>query len=133
MATSWILMAILLPAAPGDGSRPMVSEQPAARVAQAPRARNAQRGAAPAVRGRRGANAARPAARGAARPANPNTTDQNAQELIDVIQETVAPNSWEPRGGPGRIRYFAPRQVLVIRQSSEAHEELQGLLRQLRR
>jgi hypothetical protein len=127
MATTWILMAALLAAEPADRSSPRVADQPAARVAQAPRARNAQRGAPAAPRARRGQNVARPAA------ANRNTTDQAAQDLIDLIQETVAPSSWEPRGGPGRIRYFAPRQVLVIRQSSEAHEQLDGLLRQLRR
>jgi hypothetical protein len=58
-------------------------------------------------------------------------TAQNAQQLIDLIQNTIAPHTWDTSGGHGVIRYFAPAQVLVIRQSGDVHgrigEALEGL------
>jgi hypothetical protein len=52
----------------------------------------------------------------------------NAQALIDLITETIQPESWEINGGRGTIRYFAPLHVLVVRNNQRAHEELGGAL-----
>lgn len=52
----------------------------------------------------------------------------NAQALIDLITETIQPDSWEINGGRGTIRYFAPLHVLVVRNNLRAHEELGGAL-----
>jgi hypothetical protein len=60
-------------------------------------------------------------------------TNQNAQELIDLIQDTIAPHTWDIRGGNGVIRYFAPAQVLVIRQSGDVHGQLGDALKNLRK
>lgn len=57
----------------------------------------------------------------------------NARALIDLIQSTVAPESWEINGGHGSIRYYAPLKVLVIRQTTETHYQLRGTLKQLRK
>jgi hypothetical protein len=57
----------------------------------------------------------------------------SAQDLIDLIRTTIAPDTWDIRGGPGTIMYFAPRQVLVIRQTDEVHGQFGDLMRQLRR
>lgn len=54
-----------------------------------------------------------------------------AQELIDVIQDTIAPTSWDIRGGQGVIRYWGPGQALIIRQSSDVHEALAQLIADL--
>jgi hypothetical protein len=107
--------------------------RPAARGRQAG-ARNAQ---APARNARGAGNAARQAGNGgfagraAATAGAPDT--QGAADLIELIQNTIAPDSWEARGGRGTIMYFPPRQVLVIRQTGEVHEQFQDLVRQLRR
>lgn len=58
-------------------------------------------------------------------------TNRNAQELIDLIQNTIAPASWDVNGGLGTIMYFAPGQLLVIRQTGGIHgqvgQAIQGL------
>jgi hypothetical protein len=60
-------------------------------------------------------------------------TNQNAQELIDLIQDTIAPHTWDVRGGHGVIRYFAPSQVLVIRQSGDVHGQVGAAIQGLRK
>ncbi len=54
-----------------------------------------------------------------------------AQKLIDLIQNTIEPDSWQVNGGRGTISYYAPLRVLVIRQTGEVHHQLGGALQQL--
>lgn len=56
-----------------------------------------------------------------------------AQQLIDLIQTTVAPASWQANGGRGGISYFSNGRALVVRQTGEVHEQLGGTLSALRR
>jgi hypothetical protein len=91
-------------------------------------------GARAAPGGRGGAQNTRRSAGNPARGAGGRSPDaQGAADLIDLIQTTIAPDSWDVRGGPGTIMYFAPRQVLVIRQTGEVHDQFRDLVRQLRR
>ena len=53
-------------------------------------------------------------------------------ELVELIQRIVAPDFWDSRGGPGSIRYFAMRKVLVIRATTDVHEQVRDLLTALR-
>jgi ElaB/YqjD/DUF883 family membrane-anchored ribosome-binding protein len=53
---------------------------------------------------------------------------QNAQALIELITNTIEPDSWEMNGGRGRIIYFSPLHVLVVRSSQEVHEQIGGAL-----
>lgn len=62
-----------------------------------------------------------------------NAVAASAQQLIDLITATIAPESWEVNGGNGRIMFFRPLNVLVIRNWSEVHEQIGGTLQQLRR
>ena len=62
-----------------------------------------------------------------------NAVAASAQQLIDLITATIAPESWEVNGGNGRIMFFRPLNVLVIRNSSEVHEQIGGTLQQLRK
>jgi hypothetical protein len=55
-----------------------------------------------------------------------------AQKLIDLIQATVRPEAWDVNGGRGSIVYFANGHGLVVLAPEDAHDELVGLLRQLR-
>jgi hypothetical protein len=62
----------------------------------------------------------------------PGQFGTNGQELIDLIQNTIAPASWEINGGPGVIRYFSNNQSLVIRQTDEVHGLIEDVIRQVR-
>lgn len=42
-------------------------------------------------------------------------TAANAQQLIDLIRATICPDTWAVNGGNGRVLYFSPLQVLVVR------------------
>lgn len=53
-------------------------------------------------------------------------------ELVELIQQLVHPNFWETSGGPGTIRYFALRKLLVVRATSDVHEQIRDLLSALR-
>lgn len=55
-----------------------------------------------------------------------------AQELIDLIRETVDPETWDVRGGEGSISYFHPVLGLVVRQTAEVHETVADTLRNAR-
>ena len=55
------------------------------------------------------------------------------QSLIDLIQQTVAPTSWNTVGGQGAAMPFQTNLSLVISQTQEVHEEIADLLDQLRR
>jgi hypothetical protein len=52
----------------------------------------------------------------------------NVQQLIDLIEATIQPESWETNGGRGTIRYYSPLHVLVIRNTQQVHREIGGLI-----
>jgi hypothetical protein len=56
----------------------------------------------------------------------------SGQELVDLIQTTIAPDSWDVNGGPGSIVYYQPLRVLVVRQTDRVHELLGGAVGGLR-
>jgi general secretion pathway protein D len=53
--------------------------------------------------------------------------------LIQLIQQTVAPTTWNTVGGQGAIQPFETNLSLVVSQTQEVHEEIVDLLAQLRR
>jgi general secretion pathway protein D len=55
------------------------------------------------------------------------------QSLIDLIQNTVSPTTWNTVGGQGAIQPFATNLSIVVSQTQEVHEEIADLLEQLRR
>jgi hypothetical protein len=57
----------------------------------------------------------------------------DGEALVDLIQRTIAPQTWDVNGGPGVIRYYANGQALVIRQTSDVHDNLVDVLGQLRK
>jgi hypothetical protein len=57
----------------------------------------------------------------------------NGQDLVELIQRTIAPSSWDVNGGPGAIVYFSPLKALVVRNRSEIHEQLGDVVGQIRR
>ncbi|MDV6030299.1 MAG: hypothetical protein F9B45_09365 [Phycisphaera sp. RhM] len=53
-------------------------------------------------------------------------------QLVELIERIVAPDFWESRGGVGSIHYFAMRRVLVVRATSDVHQQVKDLLTALR-
>jgi hypothetical protein len=60
-------------------------------------------------------------------------SDDAGQQLVELIQQTIAPQTWDVNGGPGSIYYWRPGRALAIRATEEVHEEIGGLLEQLQR
>jgi hypothetical protein len=90
--------------------------------------------APPAVLAQRRANNNRPLVGGLpGQNFSPNNrAADTGQELVELIEATISPGSWDTQGGPGTIRYFSPLRVIVVRQTSEVHEQLGDLLPRLR-
>ncbi|MEM6469663.1 MAG: hypothetical protein AAF802_08830 [Planctomycetota bacterium] len=58
--------------------------------------------------------------------------DGNGWELIELIKRIIDPNFWSDRGGNGTIQYFALSRALVIRATSDHHQQIKDLLDALR-
>jgi hypothetical protein len=53
---------------------------------------------------------------------------QNVAQLIDLIQNSIEPSTWQANGGTGTITFYEPSMSLVIRQTAEMHYQLGGAL-----
>jgi hypothetical protein len=53
-------------------------------------------------------------------------------ELVDVIQRTISPETWDINGGLGAVVYFAPRHALVVSAPATVQGQVADLLFQLR-
>jgi hypothetical protein len=56
----------------------------------------------------------------------------DGEALLRVITTTIEPQSWTERGGAATAVYFAEGKSLVIKQTGDAHKEIQELLSALR-
>lgn len=65
-------------------------------------------------------------------PAQLDLSADASQELIDVIQQTIAPQTWDINGGEGVAIFFAPKGALIVRQTEEVHHGLVDVAAQLR-
>lgn len=59
--------------------------------------------------------------------------DDDGQELADLIQAVISPDFWDVNGGPGAIVYFQSQHALVVRATTQTHEDVANLLEALRR
>jgi len=67
-------------------------------------------------------------------PSEPySRSNSDFQELIDLIQKTIAPATWDTNGGQGAIDGSALAGALVVSQTNEIHEQIPGLLAGLRK
>ena len=55
-----------------------------------------------------------------------------APQLIELIQRTISPQSWDVNGGSSTIQYWRPGMALVVRAPGSIHQEVTPLLGQLR-
>ena len=53
---------------------------------------------------------------------------QNVAQLIDLMQNSIDPPSWQANGGLGTISFYEPTMSLVVRQTAEMHYQLGGSL-----
>lgn len=60
-------------------------------------------------------------------------TGADFESLVELITQTISPNTWDSKGGHGTIGQFEANLSLVVSQTQEVHEELVDLLEQLRR
>lgn len=115
----WATGPAAAPKAPAGVAGRLAGGRPAWLGQAAPRAwgrGNGQPGP-PAPAGGRGGNLAAP---------------DYGPDLVDLIQQTIAPNSWDVRGGPGSIYYWRPGRAIVVRQTTQVHEAVADALGQLR-
>jgi hypothetical protein len=54
-------------------------------------------------------------------------TALNLKSIIDLIQSTIEPKSWDINGGPGTIVFNPATMSLIVKQSAEIHYSLGGL------
>ncbi|HUT10711.1 MAG TPA: hypothetical protein VMY42_09455 [Thermoguttaceae bacterium] len=57
--------------------------------------------------------------------------DDNGQELVELIQQTIAPTTWDVNGGTGTIYYWRPGRAIVVRQQEEIHRQIGDVIQQL--
>jgi hypothetical protein len=55
-----------------------------------------------------------------------------AGRLQSLIQNTIAPHTWQGVGGNGRIDYYPLGRALVISQTPDVHEMIEAFLTGLR-
>lgn len=59
--------------------------------------------------------------------------DDYGQDLVDLIQKTIAPTSWDVNGGLGSAYYWRQQRAIVVRAEQGVHEEISELMDQLNR
>ncbi len=66
----------------------------------------------------------------AAQPSADATIDYGP-ELVEIIQQTISPATWNVNGGNGAIIYFTPLRVMVVSAPEAVHDQVDDLLGQL--
>jgi len=59
--------------------------------------------------------------------------DDNGDELVDLIETTIYPQTWQRNGGPGAIYYWRNQRAIIVRQRGDVHDRVGDLLQQLQR
>jgi hypothetical protein len=65
--------------------------------------------------------------------APPGDADDDQDSLIDLITNTVKPDSWQDAGGPGTVIACEGLGCMVLTQTRENHQEIEKLLASLRK
>ncbi|MBI1914813.1 MAG: STN domain-containing protein [Planctomycetes bacterium] len=66
-------------------------------------------------------------------PATREAEEAAADEVIALIEDTIAPPSWVSVGGDCAIEYFSLGRALVVTQTPEVHEQIADMLAALHR
>ncbi len=62
-----------------------------------------------------------------------NANADNGQLLVDLIQNTICPKSWDVNGGSCTISYWQQQHAIVVRATGDVHGEISDTLEQLNR
>ena len=62
-----------------------------------------------------------------------NAAADNGQALVDLIQNTISPKSWDANGGNCTIYYWQQQHAIVVRATGEIHDQISDALQQLDR
>jgi hypothetical protein len=62
---------------------------------------------------------------------NNNADDDNGPALVELIQTTISPASWDVNGGPGTVYYWRPQRALVISAGQDEQDAIGEVLEQL--
>jgi len=73
-----------------------------------------------------------PAIEGLALAGNFAPNDAWAADLINLIQQTINPDTWQSNGGDSVIAFWAPTQSLVVSANMLTHDRIEALLIGLR-
>jgi hypothetical protein len=65
--------------------------------------------------------------------AQQNAAADNGQALVDLIQNTISPKSWDANGGDCTIYYWQQQHAIVVRATGDVHGEISDALEQLER
>jgi uncharacterized protein (TIGR03067 family) len=55
-----------------------------------------------------------------------------ADSLVKLIASSIAPQTWVEVGGAGTVDYYPPARCLIVNQTPDVHEQIQGLLESVR-
>jgi hypothetical protein len=69
---------------------------------------------------------------GAGNGAGQNLKD-DGQLLVDLIQNTISPKSWDVNGGACTIYYWQPQHAIVVHATGDVHDNIADTLEQLNR
>ena len=53
--------------------------------------------------------------------------------IAQTIPEMIEPRSWEQQGGAGVLRYYAPKNILIIKQPAAIQAKVDGFLKELKK
>jgi hypothetical protein len=59
--------------------------------------------------------------------------DDAGDDLVELIQKTISPGSWDRNGGPGSIYYWRPGRAIVVSAGGDVHDQVGDLLEQMNR
>jgi hypothetical protein len=62
-----------------------------------------------------------------------NTKADDGQLLVDLIQNTISPKSWEVNGGACTIYYWQPQHAIVVHATGDVQDNIADTLEQLNR
>ncbi len=74
-----------------------------------------------------------PAGGGAGGAAGQNANADAGQQLVNLIQTTISPKSWDVNGGNASIYYWQPQHAIVVRATGDIHGQISDTLEQLNR
>jgi hypothetical protein len=53
--------------------------------------------------------------------------------IAQTIPEMIEPKSWQEQGGAGALRYYAPKNILIIKQTAAIQAKVDGFLKDLKK